>query len=113
MAALTKEEFWAQLEQQGEEHVRISLAAKRYGDVSNHRVLAEEWLHKKDRLRNEASRAEQASAAARAVEAAERAAEAAERQASTAERATRIAMGALIVAIIAAILSLVALARGS
>ena len=55
----TKEQFWAELEQLGEDAVRIRIITKVYGDASDKRSLAEEWLRHKDRLRIDASNVEQ------------------------------------------------------
>ena len=114
----TKEQFWKELDDVGEDEVRVRLATRYYTDLNERGGLAREWIQRKDLSRaaeseraRDAFQAEQALAASRAVKAADRAADAAERQANTAERATRIAIAALIVAIVAAILSLVAMTR--
>ena len=47
----TKEQFWAELEALGEEEVRVRIATHRYGNASDKRALAVEWLQKKERER--------------------------------------------------------------
>jgi hypothetical protein len=45
----TKEQFWAELDQLGEESVRVNLfVAKTYGDGGPKRTLAEEWLRSRE-----------------------------------------------------------------
>lgn len=53
----TKEQFWAKLEELGEDVVRERIIAKIYDDVR--RGLAEEWLRLREESRREASSAEQ------------------------------------------------------
>jgi hypothetical protein len=104
LIAISREALLAELEQHGEEEVRLQLAQKIYSDEKT--ALAREWLRRKeqerarrDAAREEAFRLEQARAS-------ERAAAAAERQVVTAERANRIAMAALIVVAASFVLSL-------
>jgi hypothetical protein len=95
----TKEQFWANLEQFGEQEVRLRLGMGEYGINSPHRALVDEWLRNKNQRRSEASQAEALSIARSAKDAAWEAARAA-RQANT------IAMIAIVVAAIAAVISL-------
>jgi hypothetical protein len=80
-----KDVFYAQLEEDGEEKVRDNLLSKRYGDVSNKKAFAEEWLAQRERARNEASQSEQIEIARSAKDAAWEAAAAA-REAAAAAR---------------------------
>ena len=54
-AAYFKEELWAELEELGEEEVRVRLVTKKYGDVGQKLVLVKEWLRRKDQSRTEES----------------------------------------------------------
>lgn len=56
----TKEQFWAELDELGEEQVRVNLdVTKIYGDVGSKRALALEWLRRRDQSRSETSNREQ------------------------------------------------------
>ncbi|MDD5586610.1 MAG: hypothetical protein PHY92_06605 [Alphaproteobacteria bacterium] len=55
----TKEQFWAELDSDGEDKVRLNLALKKYGDVGDKRALVEEWLHSQERRRRNNSNFEQ------------------------------------------------------
>jgi hypothetical protein len=45
----TKEQFWAELDNHGEDEVRVKLATKIYTDLNEKGALAREWLHRKER----------------------------------------------------------------
>ncbi|HEY7301598.1 MAG TPA: hypothetical protein VH684_27215 [Xanthobacteraceae bacterium] len=44
----TKEEFWAELDEIGEDEVRVRLATKYYSDVNERGPLAREWLQRRE-----------------------------------------------------------------
>jgi hypothetical protein len=51
----TKDQFWGKLEELGEDQVRLNVSLQRYGAPNvDKRVLAEEWLRKKDQDRRSA-----------------------------------------------------------
>jgi hypothetical protein len=109
-----KDVFYAELEEAGEETVRDNLLAKRYGDVSNKKAFAEEWLAQKARARNESSQSEQIEIARSAKDAAWEAASAARVAADEAREQSRIARAAntratiaLIIATFGAIVSII------
>lgn len=53
----TKEQFWEKLDSIGEDEVRLKVRLKHYGDASDKRELAEEWLRRKDQARVDESEA--------------------------------------------------------
>jgi hypothetical protein len=52
MSNFTREQFFDELKNLGEDEVRIRLATKVYGDVGPKRALAEVWLNAKERKRS-------------------------------------------------------------
>lgn len=54
MQEFTKKQFWAELEEAGEEVVRERVIAKRYGSGNYKLELAQEWLRLKEQERIEA-----------------------------------------------------------
>jgi len=92
MQTFTTEEFFAKLDELGENEVRIKLVTKIYGPNSDKRALAEEWLRRKEDQRRD------------------------EREDRSAERARRMmysAWAANVIAIIAAITAIVAAIKAS
>lgn len=61
METFTKERFWAELDQIGEEGVRERIVTKRFATHNHKLALAEEWLARRER----ATAHESASAAAK------------------------------------------------
>ena len=59
MTALTKEEFWAELDTLDETEVRIRLQNKVYSDINERGAFAREWLLRRDLAGSAASSAEQ------------------------------------------------------
>jgi hypothetical protein len=55
----TKEQFWTELEEIGEDGVRANLVTKVYGDLGPKHDLAQMWLEGKDRARIAVSNAQQ------------------------------------------------------
>jgi len=66
--AIKKEELFAKLDEDGEEHVREELAAGHYG--AQKIGLIEEWLRKKDQSRNDQQHSENIGVAKSATRAA-------------------------------------------
>ena len=98
------DEFYAELEKEGEDQVRKNLATERiYG--STKRPLVEEWLRRKDQEREDSLNREQikiareaASAASEAARAAESSAKSARDTAREARKANKLATMAIIIA---------------
>ena len=88
----TKEEFWSELDELGEDEVRVRLyVQKRYGDASDKRALAEEWLRRKAAATHDAIEQEQLQIARDA--------------ARQARLANKIAAAAFIVSVIAVLIA--------
>jgi hypothetical protein len=94
METFTKDQFWAELDELGEDEVQTRVLTKRYTDGNHKLSLAREWLAKRERDRQEAREAERMAFAKAEAEAASRAAIAAERSAAAAEQALAISKGA-------------------
>lgn len=105
----TKESFWAELDELGEDVVRERIAAGIYSSANRKLELAELWLSERERKRREAIESESLEAAKAAASAAKRASDAAERQATTAERALYTAIAAIIIAIISIAIQVIGL----
>lgn len=108
----TREEFWAELEEAGEEEVRARVNTGRYTSGNKKRELAQQWLDKKvheraelSERRKEASQSEQIEIARSAKDAAWSAAEAARSAAAEAREQSRMARAANIRATIALIIA--------
>jgi len=59
MTALTKEEFWAELDALGETEVRVRLQNKTYTDLNEKGSFAREWLLRRELASAAASNSEQ------------------------------------------------------
>ena len=99
METWTQEEFWSELEQLGENGVRIRLANKLYSDVNER--LAREWLQQKELARAAELERRRGEREAAQLEAAARASAAANTRAA-------IAIMIAATALVASILSLIA-----
>ncbi len=109
---LDPDEFFAKLEETGEDVVRAHLAQRIYG--GSREPLVEEWLRRKEQERNDSSEREQIAIAREAAAAARDSADAARDSAAEAKEVNRfakqantIAKIAIAVAAIAAIMSII------
>src|SRR3990172_2933812 len=101
----TRESFWAELEELGEEEVRTRVSTGTYSSGNKKRELAQQWLSDSERARNEASQSEQIDIARSAKDAAWEAAKEARDAKKHARIANKIATAALAMAIIAMIIA--------
>lgn len=103
---LNRDQFWAELDELGEDEVRGRFASERVYD-SGKRPLVQEWLRRKDQERKDALNREQIEIARDAAASARDAADSARAAANEAQAANKIAKIAIAIAAIAAIIAIV------